>query len=188
VEVHGEHRASERLVDLTADVESGTPLARVDTDAIEERLRELRVVADADVERVWPHTLRITVVERTGVAVVRKGDSLHLVDSTGVDFAQVPGRVDGLPFIDVDLTATDPAVVTTALAVVDGLPPTIGRQVRSLEAHSIDDVRLRLRSGAVVLWGDASQGERKAEVLRALLRQRADRYDVRAPMAPTTTG
>lgn len=188
VEVVGAHRASDRLVDLTADVEPGTPLARVDTAAVAERLRTLRVVEDARVERVWPHTLRITVVERSAVAVARKGDTYRLVDRFGVDFAEVPRRRADLPFVDVDVSVTGSDQVRTALDVVDGLPARLGRQVQALEVHSPDDVRLRLRSGAVVLWGDASQGEQKAVVLQALLRQHADRYDVRAPLAPTTTG
>jgi cell division protein FtsQ len=188
VEVVGEHRATEGLVLLTADVQPGTPLARVDTGAVADRVRSLLVVDDATVQRVWPNTLRITVVERSGVAVARRGDVLRLLDHSGVDFASVAQRPAALPFLDVDLLTTNQDEVAAALAVVDGLPVDLRRRVSAVEVHSPDDVRLRMGSGAVVLWGDASQGEQKAEVLQALLHTRADQYDVRAPLAPTTAG
>lgn len=188
VEVVGEHRATQGLIVLTAEIEKGTPLARVDTGAVAARVRSLPVVESATVRRVWPHTLRVTVVERRPVAVVRDGDGLRLIDRYGVDFAEAQSQPPGLPLLDLDLTTAGPAEVTAAAAVVDVLPSPLRRRVVALEAHSPDDVRLRLRSGAVVWWGDDSQGEQKAAVLQALLKHRAERYDVRAPMAPTTAG
>ena len=43
-----------------------------------------------------------------------------------------------------------------------------------------------LRSGATVVWGVARDNERKAAVLRILLKQEAKKYDVSAPNAPVT--
>ncbi|HYN68440.1 MAG TPA: FtsQ-type POTRA domain-containing protein [Ornithinibacter sp.] len=188
IEVVGEQRASEGLVRLTSDVEAGVPLARVDTAAVERRVGELRVVAAVRAERVWPHTLRITVVERQPVTVARRADSLRLLDAEGVDYATVQSLPRGLPTFDVDLDTTSPEAVAAGLSVIQTLPPSLARRVAAVEVTSPDDVRLRLRSGAVVLWGDALAGEQKAAVLAALLSQRADRYDVRAPDAPTTRG
>ena len=188
IEVVGEQRTTEGLVRLTADVQAGIPLARVDTGEVERRVGEIRVVADVRAERVWPHTLRITVVERQPVAVARRGGFLRLVDAEGVDYAGVLSQPRGLPRFDVDLDTTPPDAVAAGLSVIQNLPPALARRVEAVEVGSPDDVRLRLRSGAVVLWGDAAAGEQKATVLSALLSQRADRYDVRAPDAPTTRG
>jgi cell division protein FtsQ len=188
IEVVGVERAPANLVVLTSDVEVGTPLARVDTGAVARKVEGLRVVADVTVERVWPHTLRITVHERQAVTVARRGDTLRLIDSAGVDFANAPSVPRALPLLDVDLDRATPDEVATGLAVLDGMPRSLERRVATVEVRSPDDVRLKLRTGAVVYWGDASAPTRKAEVLAALLPQHAQRYDVRAPDAPTTTG
>jgi len=188
IEVVGVQRAPANLVVLTSDVEVGTPLALVDTGAVARKVEGLRVVADVTVERVWPHTLRITVHERQAVTVARRGTTLRLIDSSGVDFANAPSVPAAIPLLDVDLDLATPDEVATGLAVIDGLPPALERRVATVEVRSPDDVRLTLRNGSVVYWGDASALSRKAEVLTALLPQHAQRYDVRAPDAPTTTG
>ena len=186
IEVVGVQRAPANFVVLTSDVEIGTPLARVDTEAVARKVEDLRVVADVSVERIWPHTLRITVHERQAVTVARRGDTLRLVDAAGIDFANAASLPRQLPLLDVDLDLASPDEVAAGMAVVEGIPRTLARRVATVEVRSPDDVRLRLRSGAVVFWGDASAMAHKADVLAALLPQHAQRYDVRAPDAPTT--
>ncbi len=188
IEVIGEQRAPANLVVLTADVDPGTPLARIDPDQIAAKVAGLKVVAEVSVERAWPNTLRITVKERTAVTVGRRGESLRLVDSNGVDFATAKAAPRAIPMLDLDLDVAAPPDVEAGLAVIQGMPRALARQVATVEVRSPQDVRLTLGSGAVVLWGDSSDPQRKAEVLTALLAQRAQRYDVRAPDAPTTFG
>ena len=52
--------------------------------------------------------------------------------------------------------------------------------------RALDDVDLHLKSGVLVHWGSAEQAAAKTEVLLALLRHKADVYDVSAPELPTT--
>ncbi len=188
VEVVGTQRSSESLITLTADVPPGTPLARVDTRGVMSRIAQLPVVHDVAVQRVWPHTLRIVIDERTPVAVVQSGSALRLVDADGVAFASVSSAPRNVPLLDVDLDLVPPTHLAAGLAVIDGLPPNLARKVASVTVGSPDDVRLNLRSGAVVVWGDASQPIEKSAVVRALLHQHAEQYDVSAPDAPTTLG
>jgi cell division protein FtsQ len=70
--------------------------------------------------------------------------------------------------------------------VLQSLPPDLRDRVVSLSATTRDDVDLILRSGDEVRWGSADQAEMKAEVLRVLLKRKADMYDVSAPELPTT--
>ena len=55
----------------------------------------------ARVQREYPSTLRITVVERVPVVVKDYPDGPHLFDRDGVDFAIVPPP-PGVPYLDVD--------------------------------------------------------------------------------------
>ncbi len=57
-----------------------------------------------------------------------------------------------------------------------------------MRARTFDDVRLVLRDGSIVQWGNAERSDRKAVVLRSLLTLKAARYDVSAPDLPTTSG
>jgi cell division protein FtsQ len=56
--------------------------------------------------------------------------------------------------------------------------------VRRLGATTPDRVWLLLAGGAKVDWGNGADTPRKAEVLLALLPQKADFYDVRSPDTP----
>ena len=76
--------------------------------------------------------------------------------------------------------------LAAATSVVNGLPADLLKRVVSVSATTLDDIDLHLRSGDVVRWGSALDSETKAEVLQALLRRKADLYDVSAPELPTT--
>lgn len=178
------------LVQQTADVTPGTPLARVDLGAVRSRVESIPSVATAQVHRAWPSTLVIQVVVRVPVLAVRTGGGWQLVDRTGVAYRTVAEPPAGLPVLTPGPDAPDQATVQAMAAVAAGLPASLARQVRSVSASSPDDVTLQLASGARVLWGSADETARKAQVLAVLLAGVGGRgvtlYDVRAPDAPAT--
>ena len=90
----------EEIVD-TARVAPGTPLLQIDTDTVADRVAGIRRVASARVQREYPSTLRITIVERVPLVVKDFPDGPHLFDRDGVDFATAPPP-PGLAYIDVD--------------------------------------------------------------------------------------
>jgi cell division protein FtsQ len=70
-----------------AAIPAHTPVAAVDTGAAKARLMALPRVKDAWVERSLPHTVAITVVERTPAAALPRPDgSYQIVDPDGVVF------------------------------------------------------------------------------------------------------
>ena len=87
--VAGGTRLSTTQITAAAAVETGTPLARVDTVAVARRIKALGPVASVKVSRSWPNALKVTVVERVAVVAVRHGDSLQLLDITGEPVADV---------------------------------------------------------------------------------------------------
>lgn len=172
-------RASEVLA--VAAVPTGVPLARLDTAAAEQRVRELPWVAGAEVRRGWPVEAVIAVTLREPIAVMESDPRRMAVDADAVVFETDQGLPRGLPRMRAEGTALEAAV-----AVLQSLPDDIRARVVTVVATTRDDVDLLLRSGAEVRWGNAEQSEMKAEVLRALLRRKADLYDVSAPELPTT--
>ncbi len=186
VRVAGEQRLSADEVRTAAAVPGGVPMARLDTDAIRARVAGLREVAGVEINRRLPGTVEVIVAERQPVAAVpRSNGGFSLVDRNGVSFATVR-RPGGLPLIEVDDAAPAPQTLQAGLAVVVALPPQLARQVQAVAADGPYEVRLELVDGGSVVWGGPEDGDRKAQVLRALLPLDAAVYDVSAPERPTT--
>lgn len=167
-----------------ADVRLGTPLLQINTSRVADRVAAIRRVASARVQRQYPSSLRITVVERVPLVVKDFPDGPHLYDRDGVDFATAPPP-PGLPYLDVDNPGpTDPAT-KAALAVLTALRPEIVAQVGRIAAPSIASITLTLTDGRTVIWGTNERTEEKAEKLGALLTQPGRVYDVSSPDLPT---
>lgn len=166
------------------------PLARVDLDAVAERVEELPPVASVRVSRAWPDAVAIEVVERTAVAVVPRGEGFTGIDETGLAFRRYVVRPAGLPLV-IDSSGADDDARAEAAQVLSALPADLLRRVARLEVASIDAITLVLRPrGGIqqrVVWGSAEASEEKAEVLGVLVRQRRVQViDVSVPGRPTT--
>jgi cell division protein FtsQ len=186
VSVAGEETLTARQVARAADVDLGTPLARLDLSAIEDRVARLPAVASVSVHRSWPHTVSIEVIERQPLAAVMRGGAWWVMDDQGVVFERTPERDAALPVVQVASKAP-PEATAEAAKVVAALPSAVLDDVRRITAHSMDSIELRLRDHSVVRWGSADDTERKAQVLSVLLDQvKASVYDVSVPEQPTT--
>jgi len=185
VRVMGSTIAGADQVRAVAAVVEGTPLARVDVDAVRSRVRTLPSVADAEVRRSWPTTLVIDVSERIAVATVAVDGGFWLLDGDGVVFDTRPKRPKGLALLQVAQPgASDPAT-RAALRVAAALTPALREQLVQIVADSPSSIRLDLSGGREVLWGDADQSEAKARVATSLLARPGTTIDVSAPEVVT---
>ncbi|AKK28363.1 cell division protein FtsQ [Mycobacterium sp. EPa45] len=173
----------EEVVDA-AKVKLGTPLLQVNTDQVADRVAGIRRVASARVQREYPSTLRITIVERIPIVVKDYPDGPHLFDRDGVDFATAPPP-PGLPYIDVDRPGPSDPPTRAALEVMTALRPEVVAQVSRVAAPSVASVTLTLTDGRTAVWGTTDRTEEKAEKLAALLTQPGKVYDVSSPDLPT---
>lgn len=189
-DVAGElHVVADRQVVEAADVGVGTPLARLDADAVERRVQGIRQVEAARVKRVWPSTVRIHVTERTPVAASRTDSGYHLLDRFGVRVTTVSRAPGDVPLVEFDGTggpASADSAARAALAVADALPRALTDKVAKVVAADAHDVALRLENGGTVEWGDPRRSAEKARTLEALLQRDAEVYDVSAPGVATT--
>ena len=186
VTVKGQHTLSKGEILAAANVDLGAPLARLDIDAVDERVSALPAVAEASVHRSWPHTVAITVTEREPVAAVHRSSVWWAMDDEGVLFRRTRERPADLPLVDVG-SGADRSVLREAASVVAGLPLNLLDRVRRLTASSMDSITLTLKDGREVRWGSAAETPEKVRVLSVLLTQHAKVYDVSVPAQPTTT-
>ncbi len=190
VHVVGVTSLSPQQVLQSAQAPIGQPLARLDRDTIQARIRHIPQIDTAEVARQWPHTVRITIAEREAAAVVPRGDGYVVVDSDGVAFNTVKTAPSGVPVIYVSASLAPPETVRAGISVLRVLPASIARRVVVVSASSPDNVELKLDRGQTVRWGSFEQSDHKAKVLAALMKinRSAQVYDVSAPNAPATRG
>lgn len=182
--VTGVGAVSQDDVIAAAAVKQGTPLLQIDTDEVAERVATIRRVASARVQREYPSTLRITIVERIPVVVKDFPDGPHLFDRDGVDFATGPPPPN-LPYLDTDNPGPSDPPTKAALEVMTALRPEVAGQVARVSAPSPAAITLTLGDGREVVWGTTARTEEKAEKLAALLTQPGHTYDVSSPDLPT---
>lgn len=187
VEVTGVTGAEATAVAELVEVPVGTPLARVDTDAVADRVRGRVTVAEVSVRRSWPRTLAVDVVLRTPAIVVKNPQGqLEVVDAEGIAFEVVKSAPKGVPIV----TARGPEGATreallSALALLNALPPEMATQVSGITVSSANLVTFTLGKRTVV-WGSGEDSVRKVAILTALLPTKAKVIDVSAPDTPVT--
>jgi cell division protein FtsQ len=197
--VSGVNVLTKQQVLAAAGIPPHAPVAAVDTGAAKARLMALPRVKQAWVERSLPHTVAITIVERTPAAALPQPDgSYQIVDADGVAFdtaaafSAVPAN---LPVIHLEQFA-DPrpqdraGTVAGALAALRALPDALRGRVRTVSATGPYAITLTLapstdtRAPVTVAWGGPDQPDLKARILAALIGRNAGHYDLSAPAAP----
>lgn len=165
-------------------VPAGTPLLRVDAGAAAQRVAAIAKVDHARVERRYPSTIRVTVVERTPAVFYDAPEGTHLMDASGVAYAIEPAP-PGVPRLKVaDPSRDDPATMD-ALTALNALPAPLRPQVTEISAGSLSDIHLTLADGRQLVWGSADGSTYKAAIVLPLLGQPGQVYDVSSPDLPT---
>ncbi|WP_243636765.1 MULTISPECIES: cell division protein FtsQ/DivIB [unclassified Rhodococcus (in: high G+C Gram-positive bacteria)] len=185
IEVDGNSSVSTEEIVGDLAIPLGERLVHVDTGAAAQRVAGIPALASARVQRMYPSTVRVTVVERVAVVFVDQPDGTHLLDSDGVDFAVAPPP-PGTVRLVTDTPGVDDPATESALAVLDSLPESLRGMVGEVRASSISDVSMLLLDGRTLVWGNRDNAERKSAVALALMSQPGQILDVSSPDLPTT--
>ncbi|CNG53530.1 cell division protein FtsQ-like protein [Mycobacterium tuberculosis] len=175
VEVSGADLAPRDRVVAAAAIDLGTPMARLSTGAVAERVERLREVESAEIERHWPGTVRIVVRERVPVAVFQRDGRYHLLDRHGVVVADGASRPSGLPVLTAASPGPSDQATRAALTVLTGLPDRLRGGLGEVEATGPEAVTLHMRDGQTVVWGAAERAGEKIRLLDAVRRTAAGR-------------
>jgi cell division protein FtsQ len=184
VSVRGENAVTAQQIRSAADVPDGTPLVRLDTDAVARRVESIEGISSARVSTSFPSTVVISVVERTPVGVVKHGGRYVLVDRTGDQYRTVDSAPEHVPVfvvpVGTDSRTTGGAVATVAAA----LSAKLRAHVASIQALDPNAITLLLTDGRVVAWGSVARSPEKARILPILLQQKGSQFDVTDPARP----
>ncbi|GAA1837491.1 FtsQ-type POTRA domain-containing protein [Pseudonocardia ailaonensis] len=189
VQVSGTLSVSRDEVLSAAAVQTGGPLAAVDTKAIADRVADVTGVGAVVVSRNWPHTVAIAVTERVAVALARGPQGLTLVDAKGVAYQPAPQVPPVLPVLGFGAVGPDDPATKAALSVLAALPDTLRPQVTTIDVDtSVGAPTVRLGLGdRQVLFGSPDRADKKVAVLVPLLTQKGETFDVSSPELPTIT-
>ncbi|GAA1388192.1 cell division protein FtsQ/DivIB [Luteococcus peritonei] len=185
VEVTGTRLVDAKQVEQAAEVPLGTPIARLETGPVAQRVVDrLTPVGSVRVRTRLPGTVVLEVSERTPVYERRTATGYQWVDAAGVIFHTEAKHAKGRTIV------TTPGVQNRTLAdiatVVAALPPALAQRVDHVTAASGDDIVLVLDKGQQVRWGSAAASADKAKVAMVLLGQKATVFDVSSPGSPST--
>lgn len=167
VRVTGASLVSAPEVREVAGIPGGVPLTRVDLAAVRRRVAVLPPVDAVEVERDWPSTIWLRVRERVPVAAVPRGGRYLWLDDEGVVFHA--GASPGVPVVRLADPGPQDRPTRAALQVLSAMPPALAHRVAELNVASPARIRLSMRDGRTVVWGDAADGDRKARTALALL-------------------
>jgi len=185
VDVVGVRLLNADEVRTAAAVPLGTPLIRLDAQAIERRISALPEVRRVKVSTSYPAGVELVITERVAVGYRDIGGAAELVDGSDVAFHTIARPPAGLPALD---GSVDPARSQAAAAVAAALPDTVARMVVSISAPTVESVTCKLSDERVVLWGGTDRNADKARLLPAVLSQPGSYFDVSDPDAVISRG
>lgn len=186
VRIEGTSRINAQEVQTALAGQMGTPLALLDSRAIEKQLASFPLIRSYSTQTIPPGTIVVSIVERQPVASVATPGGFALVDPAGIVLQESAEPIGGVPLIDLAGGTVDSPTFGAAVEVLLSLPPELLAQVQSVSAHTQDDVALVLAGvGQRVTWGAADDSAKKAALLAALIAvtdpAQPGEFDVSAP-------
>lgn len=176
---------SEKQVLAAAKVPLGRPVAEVDLRAVADRVARLPAVAEVTVAQDFPHTISVSVTERSAAYALKVGSGYQLVDGSGVGYHHVSSVPKGLAAVTA--SDADQNLRVGLAGVAAALPGDLRSRLTRIEAPTRDQVTLILRGGVTVIWGSPADSDLKGQVAVVLLEvKHVKTVDVSAPSHPTT--
>ncbi len=190
VQVEGVAGSAAVEVEKVADVPLGTPIMRVDTGGVADRLISHRAYSSVSVSRSLPHTIVISVTPRVAVLAAKnpKGQ-VELVDKYGMSFRIVAEAPKGIPLVTAGSEQVTAAGLTGAIRALAALDPKTRAGVSSVTVGASDQVSFILSTKAgrrTVIWGGAGEEQVKSRLVAILTTEPGTVIDVSVPNSPVT--
>jgi cell division protein FtsQ len=207
ITVTGQSRLEESALVSSSGIAVGDHLVAADLSAARSALMDMPWVASAHVERKWPDTVSFKITEQQPAAVVRSGQDLVLVSSTGriLQREEKVGAEQLLLELDASMqlaqgdqpgsaaSQSDEGLVGTyvssevsqAIGVLEAMDESLRSEIESARLSRVGALSLELTDGTVVLFGPPEDVAAKLlaveSVLNQVVRECMKTLDVREP-------
>ncbi|MCS4484537.1 FtsQ-type POTRA domain-containing protein [Gleimia sp. 6138-11-ORH1] len=186
--VGGDEKVSAAQVQETLNPWVGTPLPRLKLGELAVSVETIPLVKKAVVSRQWPNGVGVELQLRVPTFAVSTGGSWDVFDAEGVKLS-TEATVPNGTFV-AELSSVEPAGQVKAIEILEQVKKQLDAEILAEVVTFRSDgnlVEFVFKSGAVVKWGDTSEGELKLKVLKVLVSQvPAKVYDVSVPAKPVT--
>lgn len=189
IKITGLSRLKEAQIQRALKDQIGTPLPMVSAESVGKALSPYTLIESFSITSRPPHTLQVSITERSPIGIVNLGGVPYLFDPAGVRIGKASGK-DQYPKLAINGNPSSSREFALAIDVLLALPANLLPRVESIDAKSKDNVVMVLRgaAGQQIVWGDASDSVLKSKVLAALIKNHTknDRvtFDVSSPQAP----
>lgn len=178
VEVQGNNLLAAKQVREVAGIGAGVNIFKLDMAAVTEKVKAVPLVKEAQVTRVLPSTVRITITERCPVGLLPAATGFITVDKEGVFLQYAGAGVPGVPIITgVSFDVPVPGEVVRAeglegtLQLLNELPAETMSELSEvhvapdgqIKAYTLDRIQCR--------FGEAGQAREKGLVLNQILQE-----------------
>ena len=192
----GTVRTTEAELSSASGIHTGMAMLDVHSGAAAARMRAVSWILSARVERQWPATVTVAVVERVPVAAAPAPAGVAVVDATARVLAVQAAPPVGLPVLLGLPPAGPPSTrlggrVADLLAVAQAMPPAVAQRVAAVATADSGQVELHLKPLGIVRLGPPDQLAEKMLAIETVLTQvdltRLAVLDVRVPASPAVT-
>ncbi len=159
----------------------GQYVLTADLAAAERRLEQMPLVAEVEIERVWPTGVRIHVTERQGWAVWERAGRRYTVDADGHVLPGVEAPAGSPTVIDVrggeagDTGILAPSSIVHAVHQLRSrIPVVVGLKPEWFRYEDERGLLAGVSGGRVAIFGDGGDLEYRLAVWKALLQAPAD--------------
>lgn len=171
--------ADEDIINI-AQIEKGMNIFAVNEQALEQNIPILPRIMSATLERQLPGTIKITVVERQGVAVLNVGKAMAVIDGEGrIIDRQRQTDVFDLPIVtgvDIDDQGVVPGCflsgeqIETALEVLTALPED-AEDIGEINVADIQYIKIYTADGTEIRIGDSQNFGEKYLLYSTILQE-----------------
>ena len=177
VEVRGNLQLSSEELVFLSQVTSRDNIFRLNLQRVRKRIGQSPRIESVTVARHYPSTLRLTIVERRGVALLPYSNYFLELDGHGVPISIVEEFTRSrLPLISGHRPAgvslgkvVRDADLVAALRVPASLSPDTLAALSEIRAADLNDIVLYTTKGVRVRWGAVMEPEGKAELLDSIV-------------------
>ncbi|HYI45953.1 MAG TPA: FtsQ-type POTRA domain-containing protein [Actinomycetota bacterium] len=193
--VGAQHTTSAQVAEV-AGLDEADNLLLLSTEDLEQEILELPWVADAEIDRRLPDTVRVRIEEREPALVIEIPSGRWTIDAHG-RVLQKGRAAESLPILSGAITGElEPGEQMTHKGVVGGLkvwrslPRRLRKNIVALFAPSDERISFSFADHTLVRYGSSRDRMAKRRVLLALLQRmkergmRASYIDIRVPTNP----
>jgi cell division protein FtsQ len=183
VEVAGRVETDPKALLTALGLKRGDPLLAFDPATARERVEALPWVASAAVERLFPDTVRIVIVERRPIALWQHNEHLSLIDSEGANLG--PVALEKAPDLPLVVGGDAPAHAAELLQLLHRYPD-LAKRVQASSWIGSRRWDLKLDNGVEVKLpesgvADALKALADAEAASKLIERDVSQIDLRLP-------